>query len=182
MVTPSQVSAGDLVLWRSDLAHSNAQPLYSKRVHKQRFRAVAYVCMLPASHTKEAAYKKKAEGWRLRKTTSHWPNLETWFRERPRERERVAAFTATALEVSDGHIEGNISSSSSSSSSIPPRPLPELRTSRQRQLHGLERYPGSSSGEPGSKAKSKQKRRKKVASGSNITGNGSISNGAVSFN
>jgi len=166
------------VLWRSDLAHSNAQPLYGKRAHKQRFRAVSYVCMLPASHTKEPIYKKKVEGWRLRKTTSHWPNLETCFRERPRERARIAAFTAAATSPvanSDGPIEssndGNVgssggnSSSSTGSSDSPPRPPPELLTLRQRQLHGIERYPGSSSA-PESKNKGTSKRRKKAVGGS----------------
>jgi hypothetical protein len=142
-----QVGAGDMVLWRSDCAHSNAQPVFGRRKHRHRFRAVSYVCMLPASLTKEAAMKKKAEGWRLRKTTSHWPNLETWFRERPQERKRVAAFTQPPpVEQAQGRAPGP------SPTCIPPLapplapplpPPPVLATQKQLLLHGLERYPAS---------------------------------------
>ena len=103
-----------MILWRSDLAHSNAPPLWGRRRTK-RFRAVSYVCMLPADATKEGVYRRKAEGHATRKTTTHWPNLETWFRERPREKLRFAH-----------NVSGR-----------PPR----IETRRQRQLHGLERYP-----------------------------------------
>ena len=48
-----EVGAGDMVLWRSDLAHSNAQPLVGQRRFRSRFRAVSYVCMLPAALTRE---------------------------------------------------------------------------------------------------------------------------------
>jgi|MDSY01.2.fsa_nt_gb hypothetical protein len=102
-----------MILWRSDLAHSNAPPQWERR-HRKRFRAVSYVCMLPADQTKEGAYRRKAEGHANRKTTSHWPNLEFWFRERPRERLRFAH-------------------------NVPPQ-APKLATKRQRELHGLERY------------------------------------------
>jgi hypothetical protein len=168
-----EVAAGDLLLWRSDLAHSNAQPLFAQRAHKQRFRAVAYVCMLPAARTKEPVYAKKAEGWQRRKTTTHWPNLETWFRERPRERARVAAFTASPHAAGAGSGGGGALGSS--------RPPPELATARQRQLHGLERYPrgpaapaagasGKRAGAPGKRAGAPGKRA--AAGGKRAAGRG----------
>lgn len=54
-----EVGAGDMILWRSDLAHSNAPPMVAKRAHRDRFRAVAYVCMLPEALTKDSVSKAR---------------------------------------------------------------------------------------------------------------------------
>ena len=110
-----------MILWRSDLAHSNAAPMWERR-HRKRFRAVSYVCMLPAAATKEGIYRRKREGCEQRKTTTHWPNLETWFRERPREKLRFAK-------------------------NVPTRGGLRFDTRRQRQLHGLEKYDDNDDGE-----------------------------------
>ena len=68
------VHAGDVILWRSDLAHSAAPPL----VPRPTFRAVSYTCMLPASFTPAALHAKKAEAYRHGHTGDHVPSREYW--------------------------------------------------------------------------------------------------------
>jgi len=70
------VGRGDVVLWRSDLAHCGASPIGVR----DGFRAVVYICMLPASMTPEALYTKKRGAYEQLRTGSHWPNKEDWFR------------------------------------------------------------------------------------------------------
>jgi hypothetical protein len=131
-----EVNMGDMILWRSDCAHSNAQPLLD-REDKNRFRAVSYVCMLPADMTTTAALRRKAEGHRLRRTTSHWPNLETWFRERPREKAKWAQVKAQAQseaqEKGGGQAKGQ-------GAGVALEQAPPQLTQRQRELHGLTPY------------------------------------------
>jgi hypothetical protein len=90
------------------------------------------------TNKKDKVYAKKEQGWRERKTTSHWPNLETWFRERPKERERVRAFTQAACSDDDDD-----DANSDPPGERPPSSstqLPVLATERQRLLHGLQHY------------------------------------------
>eukprot|EP01023_Acetabularia_acetabulum_P009661 TRINITY_DN14368_c0_g1_i1.p1 TRINITY_DN14368_c0_g1~~TRINITY_DN14368_c0_g1_i1.p1 ORF type:complete len:332 (-),score=42.62 TRINITY_DN14368_c0_g1_i1:256-1251(-) len=69
------VEAGDMILWRSDLAHSGS----AATMVSDRFRAVVYVCMLPTSMTPQESLYKKQEAWKNLRTSTHWPNKEIWF-------------------------------------------------------------------------------------------------------
>uniref|UniRef100_A0A7S0ZSD3 Phytanoyl-CoA dioxygenase n=1 Tax=Noctiluca scintillans TaxID=2966 RepID=A0A7S0ZSD3_NOCSC len=69
------VQRGDVLLWRSDLAHSAATPIGVRH----GFRAVVYVCMLPAHLTPEPVYARKREAYQKLHTGSHWPDKESWF-------------------------------------------------------------------------------------------------------
>lgn len=68
------VSAGDVLLWRSDLAHSAAPSLEPRPI----FRAVSYTCMLPAALTPVHVAAKKAEAYRGTHTGDHAPDREYW--------------------------------------------------------------------------------------------------------
>jgi len=68
------VKAGDVILWRSDLAHSAAPPLGPR----PNFRAVSYTCMLPAALTPAHVLAKKVEAYRHGHTGDHAPSREYW--------------------------------------------------------------------------------------------------------
>lgn len=68
------VRAGDLILWRSDLAHSGAPP----NGPRERFRAVVYVSMLPAAFTPPEVMASKVEAYRQCQTGDHMPDRELW--------------------------------------------------------------------------------------------------------
>jgi hypothetical protein len=70
------VRRGDVVLWRSDLAHAGGSPIGIR----SGFRAVVYICMMPASLTPKEMYAKKREAYAKLETGSHWPTKECWFR------------------------------------------------------------------------------------------------------
>lgn len=72
------VKRGDVILWRSDLVHKGAPPLG----RSTNFRAVVYVCMLPAALTPEAVYRQKVAAYEQLQTGCHWPNREEWFHPR----------------------------------------------------------------------------------------------------
>mmetsp|Transcript_6803 Transcript_6803/g.16937 ORF Transcript_6803/g.16937 Transcript_6803/m.16937 type:complete len:434 (+) Transcript_6803:107-1408(+) len=110
------VGRGDVVLWRSDLAHSGASP---KGV-RDSFRAVVYICMLPACMTPASMYLKKQQAYEKLATGSHWPTKEEWF---GGTRWRRLAFE--------------------------PKPFfetPPKLTKRQEELYGLKRYNRASDG------------------------------------
>jgi len=69
------VRKGDVVLWRSDVAHKGAPPI-GKR---DNFRGVVYICMLPAVLTPEEVYEQKQQAYQKLETGSHWPCQEEWF-------------------------------------------------------------------------------------------------------
>lgn len=68
------VKAGDVILWRSDLAHAAAPPLGPT----EHFRAVVYTCMLPAALTPAEVLPKKLEAYRACHTGDHCPSREYW--------------------------------------------------------------------------------------------------------
>merc|ERR1712232_188545 len=72
------VNRGDVILWRSDLVHKGAPPIGSR----ENFRAVVYICMLPAAMTPVDAYREKQLAYEQLQTGSHWPNREEWFQSR----------------------------------------------------------------------------------------------------
>uniref|UniRef100_A0A7S1FCU1 MOSC domain-containing protein n=1 Tax=Noctiluca scintillans TaxID=2966 RepID=A0A7S1FCU1_NOCSC len=110
------VRKGDVVLWRSDLVHKGAPPIGVRST----FRAVVYVCMLPAALTPEAVYGKKWEAFQRLETGNHWPQREEWFKRR-------------------GEVPFDLRPYF--------RQLPVL-TARQRLLYGLDRYAESNLGVP----------------------------------
>jgi len=69
------VNRGDVILWRSDLVHKGAPPIGIR----DNFRAVVYICMLPAALTPENVYEEKRLSYEQLQTGSHWPNREEWF-------------------------------------------------------------------------------------------------------
>jgi hypothetical protein len=109
------VNKGDVILWRSDVAHCGAPPLG----RCDTYRLVAYVCCLPAAITPEAVYRQKAAAYERLETGSHWPSREEWFKQANRHN-RIAWQPYLPADVSR---------------------RPAL-TRRQRQLYGLERYCG----------------------------------------
>ena len=103
------VKKGDVVLWRSDLVHCGAPPIGAR----DNFRAVIYVCCLPALLTPEEAYPLKQQAYHQKETGCHWPCREEWFKIVPKRHGGAIPFFKK------------------------PPPL----TDRQRLLHGLDRYP-----------------------------------------
>mmetsp|Transcript_24659 Transcript_24659/g.37472 ORF Transcript_24659/g.37472 Transcript_24659/m.37472 type:complete len:376 (-) Transcript_24659:335-1462(-) len=103
------VSKGDVILWRSDLCHCGAPPLGAR----PGFRAVVYICCLPAALTPETVYPDKLRAYQQLETGAHWPSREEWFQPKPK------------------HL------------AIDPQPYfrtpPELPL-RQQQLYGIARY------------------------------------------
>mmetsp|Transcript_58430 Transcript_58430/g.165923 ORF Transcript_58430/g.165923 Transcript_58430/m.165923 type:complete len:472 (-) Transcript_58430:410-1825(-) len=72
------VRKGDVILWRSDLCHCGAPPIGAR----PGFRAVVYICCLPAALTPESVYAEKLRAYQLLETGSHWPSREEWFETR----------------------------------------------------------------------------------------------------
>eukprot|EP00035_Acanthoeca_spectabilis_P002125 m.85199 g.85199 ORF g.85199 m.85199 type:complete len:405 (-) comp11367_c0_seq2:27-1241(-) len=66
------VRRGDVILWRSDLAHAGQAPRCTPS-----FRAVTYSCMLPAALTPAEAYPAKLDGYLNTQAGDHRPNIET---------------------------------------------------------------------------------------------------------
>ena len=69
------VRAGDVILWRSDLAHCGAPGLHGGG---GTFRAVAYVSMRPACLTPPEVLLRKQEAFRLLKGGDHCASREEW--------------------------------------------------------------------------------------------------------
>jgi hypothetical protein len=106
------VKRGDVILWRSDLVHCGAPPIGAR----SNFRAVVYVCCLPASLTPEHVYKDKLQAYEEVQTGCHWPNREEWF-----QLKRSSNKNAGIVPYYDGQQR------------------PQL-TKRLEQLYGLVRY------------------------------------------
>mmetsp|Transcript_33489 Transcript_33489/g.59036 ORF Transcript_33489/g.59036 Transcript_33489/m.59036 type:complete len:522 (-) Transcript_33489:245-1810(-) len=120
------VRRGDAILFRSDLAHCGASPIGCR----QNFRAVVYICMLPAAMTPEDVYEKKQSAYQQLATGSHWPNQEEWFAQRG----RGLDFTPS-----------------------PYYKKPPQLTPRQRLLYGLDRYTPHSFLQPNSSSTKENK-------------------------
>jgi hypothetical protein len=106
------VRKGDMILFRSDLAHKGAMPI-GKR---ENFRAVVYICMLPAALTPEEVYADKLKAYQKLETGCHWPNREEWF----------GIKRELAIDIKPFYKK------------------PPTLTQRQRLLYGLDRYPENS--------------------------------------
>eukprot|EP00928_Gymnodinium_smaydae_P039203 TRINITY_DN26824_c0_g1_i1.p1 TRINITY_DN26824_c0_g1~~TRINITY_DN26824_c0_g1_i1.p1 ORF type:complete len:459 (-),score=58.17 TRINITY_DN26824_c0_g1_i1:278-1654(-) len=102
------VNKGDVILWRSDLVHKGTPPIG----RRDNFRAVVYICMMPAALTPEHVYLEKQRAFDQLQTGSHWPCEEEWFSSRDPPRFALLPYY---------------------------RAPPEL-TARQRLLYGLDRY------------------------------------------
>lgn len=103
------VNKGDVLLWRSDLCHCGAPPIGAR----PGFRAVVYICCMPAALTLETAYESKRQAYEQLQTGSHWPNQEEWFK--PRDKHLAMGFKPYFSQ---------------------PPPLSQ----RQQELYGLVRY------------------------------------------
>lgn len=79
------VNRGDVILWRSDVCHCGAPPLGVR----DNFRAVVYVCCLPAVLTSEATYRQKRRAYDELQTGSHWPSREEWFKPSKRHEQQM---------------------------------------------------------------------------------------------
>lgn len=79
------VNRGDVVLWRSDVAHCGGPPLKGCETH----RLVAYVCCLPAALTPDPVYSQKRLAYEKLQTSGHYPNREEWFQVKPTHRLRI---------------------------------------------------------------------------------------------
>lgn len=102
------VRRGDVVLWRSDVAHKGAPPIGQR----DSFRAVVYICMMPAKLTPEHVYAEKQRAYEQLHTSSHWPCQEEWFSSRDEPQFDLRPYFKE----------------------------PPALTPRQRLLYGLERY------------------------------------------
>eukprot|EP01050_Picozoa_sp_SAG11_P011081 SAG11_NODE_1149_length_5682_cov_5.991401_3_plen_515_part_00 len=69
------VKRGDVILWRSDLLHCGATPIGAR----PNFRAVVYICALPAALTPPHIAALKHHAYQNLETGSHWPCKEEWF-------------------------------------------------------------------------------------------------------
>lgn len=103
------VKKGDVVLFRSDLCHCGAPPLGAR----DNFRAVVYVCCLPAALTPDEVYAEKMRAFERLETGAHWPTREEWF------------------EMREAHRRLAIR---------PYFKTPPRLTQRQQELYGLVRY------------------------------------------
>mmetsp|Transcript_100533 Transcript_100533/g.174553 ORF Transcript_100533/g.174553 Transcript_100533/m.174553 type:complete len:936 (+) Transcript_100533:57-2864(+) len=72
------VKKGDVILWRSDVAHCGGPPLG----RCDSYRLVAYICCLPAALTPEGVYEQKQIAYEQLETGGHWTNREEWFKAR----------------------------------------------------------------------------------------------------
>merc|ERR1711988_1588063 len=72
---PVPVKKGSVILWRSDLVHKGAPPIG----RRDNFRAVVYICMMPAALTPEHVYAQKQIAYEKMHSSSHWPSEEEWF-------------------------------------------------------------------------------------------------------
>jgi len=111
------VNKGDVVLWRSDLVHCGAPPVGAR----ENFRAVVYVCCLPALLTPASTYPLKELAYHQLETGCHWPCREEWFKVVPK-RHNIGAIRPYFSK---------------------PPPL----TAKQRKLHGLDRYDAEDEGD-----------------------------------
>lgn len=73
------VNRGDVVLWRSDVAHCGGPPLNGCETH----RLVAYICCLPAALTPDPVYVQKRLAYEQLRTGGHYPTREEWFEVKP---------------------------------------------------------------------------------------------------
>eukprot|EP00571_Detonula_confervacea_P002159 CAMPEP_0172328770 /NCGR_PEP_ID=MMETSP1058-20130122/60520_1 /TAXON_ID=83371 /ORGANISM="Detonula confervacea, Strain CCMP 353" /LENGTH=410 /DNA_ID=CAMNT_0013045899 /DNA_START=1905 /DNA_END=3138 /DNA_ORIENTATION=- len=67
------VSAGDVILWRSDLVHCGVGP----STPRSGFRAVSYTCMLPAAMTPLDVWEGKVNEYLTMQTGDHRPNVKS---------------------------------------------------------------------------------------------------------
>jgi len=76
------VNAGDVILWRSDLAHCGAGP----SCPTTGFRAVSYTCMLPAAMTPPNVLDGKLEEYLTMQTGDHRPNVKSRHFAKPKQK------------------------------------------------------------------------------------------------
>jgi len=140
------VNRGDVILWRSDLVHKGAPPIGIR----DNFRAVVYVCMLPAALTPEDVYTEKRLAYQQLQTGSHWPNREEWFQSKS-DRGLVRPFfkNPPQLSLRQQQLYGLVRYTSSStetaltSSWHPEKTQADGITSKKVEEHGDVKLPGN---------------------------------------
>ena len=83
------VGAGDVVLWRSDLAHAAAPPMEES----SNLRAVVFAAMLPASLTPDHVLPLKRRAYEEARTGDHGANRESWHADKGLRAEGEDGFT-----------------------------------------------------------------------------------------
>lgn len=68
------VRQGDVILWRNDLVHKAAPPVGDC----DSFRAVVYLCMLPAALAQEDSYEEKRHAYELLNVDGPGPSQDQW--------------------------------------------------------------------------------------------------------
>ena len=96
------VKAGDVILWRSDLAHAGALPIGERT----SFRAVAYTAMLPACLTPPTVWQAKREAYLLGHTSDHAPRRECWHAAKGTAWDREYAWTPPSLTARQEELYG----------------------------------------------------------------------------
>jgi hypothetical protein len=74
--------AGSMVLWDSRTIHCGAESLKTR--HKENFRNVSYICMMPRNTATETNIDKKIKALTNLRTTTHWANRAKLFSKFPR--------------------------------------------------------------------------------------------------
>jgi len=80
--TPGQLvkcKSGDLVLWDSRTIHCNSPALLDVKENKEKKewdlqRAVAYICMTPASKATKHVIEQRIKAVEIGQGTNHWPH------------------------------------------------------------------------------------------------------------
>lgn len=112
------VRAGDVILWRSDLAHCGAGPTSPRAA----FRAVSYTCMLPAAMASPDVLAGRLDEYLEMRTGDHRPNVRDRHFGPPRKEGARRGAPARGKYFAEG---------------------PPVLTWRQAQLYGLAPYDSS---------------------------------------
>jgi hypothetical protein len=136
------VKAGDVILWRSDLAHCGAGP----SCLRETFRAVSYTCMLPAAMTPADVLDGKLEEYLTMQTGDHRPNVKSRHFAKPKKKvkkknKKDKNYDIGGEQKKKAHEESNIKTVKGMFFADGP----PLLTFRQAELYGLVPYGGTKS-------------------------------------
>ncbi len=117
------VSAGDVILWRSDLVHCGVGP----SLPRTGFRAVSYTAMIPAKMTPAHVLREKIEHYHAMQTGDHRPNVTSRHFSAPKKTEKK--HKKSSQQESESLIRGSYFADG-----------PPVLTIRQAELYGLIPY------------------------------------------
>jgi len=127
------VAAGDVILWRSDLAHAAAPPLGES----PNFRAVVFAAMLPATLTPGSVLPLKYQAYVEARTGDHGASRESWHAEKGGVGRELYSSGSSSSSSSNGDSVG---AGKEGAVSLPVLVPPPKLTHRQAQLHGVIPY------------------------------------------